>query len=73
MLQNYVAIRTLSKSFNDLDYTSQTSDICVSCEIKRSTVFTLRGICKDSYLETEYFPTICGGHIGFIGNKMNIW
>ena len=72
MLQNYVAIRTLSKSFNDLDYTWR-SDICVSCEIERSTVFTLRGSCMDSYLETEYFPTICGGHIGFIGNKMSIW
>ena len=72
MAQNYMGIRVREKSFNDLDFDGD-FEVCVSCEVKRSAVFTLRGTCKHSYLDTEYYPTICGGYIGFIGNTMSIW
>ena len=68
--QNFVALRTRGKDFNDLEYNAK---VCVSCDILRSTVFTLRGSCEDSYLELEYFPTICKGYIGFRGNRISIW
>ena len=40
---------------------------------EKSEAFTLRGVCEDSYLETKYFPTICEGYIGFIGDMISIW
>ena len=46
---------------------------CVSCEVERSVVFTLRGVCKYSFLDTEYFTTICGGFIGFMAQEISIW
>ena len=70
--QNYMGIRVREKSFNDLDFDGD-SEVCVACEVERSAVFTLRGTCKYSYLDTEYYPTLCGGYIGFIGNTMSIW
>ena len=69
-LQNFVALRTRGKDFNDLEYSAK---VCVSCDILRSTVFTLRGSCEDSYLELQYFPTICKGYIGFRGKRTSIW
>ena len=68
--QNFVGLRLKQKEFNDVD---MEREICVSCEIKRTTLFTLRGICKNSYLETEYFPAVCGGFVGFVGNMVSIW
>ena len=70
MWQNFVGIRPLKKSFNDLE---RSFEACVSCEVERSTVFTLRGLCKNSLLETEFFTTICKGYIGFIGLMTSIW
>ena len=60
----------LKKSFNDLEWKFEA---CVACEVKKSKSFTLRGVCKHSHLDTEYFPTICNGYIGFIGNSISIW
>ena len=69
--QNYVGIMFPEKTFNDLQ---NGREACVSCEISRFTSFTMRGACKNSYLEeTIYFPTICRGYIGFIGNMILIW
>ena len=49
-------------------------EACVSCEqVDRSAVFTLRGVCKHSFLDTEYFTTICGGFLGFIAQETSIW
>ena len=62
--QNYVAIQPLERSFIDLEWDYSA---CVSCEVRKSTVFTLRGVCKNSYLETKYIPTNCGDSIGFLG------
>ena len=59
-----------TKTFNDLE---SSREICVSCEVKASTEFTLRGVCKNSYLETEYFPSMCMGYMGFVGNMVSIW
>ena len=68
--QNDVGFRPKYKSFNDLiwDYLA-----CVSCEVHRTTKFTMRGVCKWSFLETKYFPTICNEYIGFIGDTISIW
>ena len=63
-------MRPKSKSFNDLD---SEFAICVSCKARKTTKYTMRGACGDSYLETEYFPTTCKGYVGFIGNHMSIW
>ena len=68
--QNFVGLRPKQREFNDIDLEME---ICVSCEIERTTMFTLRGICKNSYLETEYFPSVCGGFVGFVGNMVSIW
>ena len=68
--QNFVAIRTVKKDYDDLE---QDTNVCVSCEIARATVFELRGVLKNSYLETQYFPTMCGGYLGFMGNMLSIW
>ena len=68
--QNYVGIMFPEKTFNDLQ---NGREVCVSCEISRFTSFTMRGACENSYLETIYFPTICRGYIGFIGNMVLIW
>ena len=68
--QNVVGFRPKQKEFNDVD---MEIEICVSCEIERTTMFTLRGICKNSYLETDYFPSVCGGFVGFVGNMVSIW
>ena len=68
--QSNVGVRPLEKSFNDLEWKFEA---CVACEVKKSKSFTLRGVCKHSHLDTEYFPTICNGYIGFIGNSISIW
>ena len=70
--QNFAVIRSniAVKYFEDLEWDYE---VCVSCEIERITLFTLRGVCKHSFLETDYFPTICGGYIGFTGNMVHIW
>ena len=68
--QNYVGIKARAKSFNDLAWDD---GVCVSCEIQRSTVFTLRGACQNSKLESEFYPTICKGYIGFVSNIVSIW
>ena len=68
--QNCLIIMPLKKWFNDVE---QEYDACVSCEVPGSTLFTLRGVCKNSYLDSTYFPTICRGYIGFIGNMISIW
>ena len=68
--QSFVGIRVLKKSFNDLNWEYSA---CVSCKMDKSTAFILRGVCKNSFLDTEYFPTLCGGYIGFIGNMISIW
>ena len=69
--QNYVVLRTLEKSFNDIH---ESFKACVSCEVEKSIVFTLRGVCEHSFWDdTEYFTTICGGFIGFFGNDISIW
>ena len=68
--QNYVVLRTLEKSFNDIH---ESFKACVSCEVKRSIEFTLRGVCENSFLDTEYFTIICSGFIGFIGPEISIW
>ena len=68
--QNCLIIMPLKKWFNDVE---QEYDACVSCEVPGSTLFTLRGICKNSYLDSTYFPTVCRGYIGFIGNMISIW
>ena len=68
--QNHVGLQPLKQIFNDL---SRDTPACVSCEVQRSTTFTLRGICMNSYLETEYIPTNCGGYLGFHGNIISIW
>ena len=70
ILENFVGFRPPIKTFNDLPNGRKE---CVSCEISRSTAFTMRGACENSYLETIYFPTICRGYIGFIGNMIFIW
>ena len=68
--QNNVGIRPLAKDFTDL---GEDTKVCVSCEINKSTVFELRGACEDSFMETEFFPTMCGPYIGFLGNMQSIW
>ena len=68
--QNCVAIRPLVKDFDDLEHETQ---VCVSCEIEYSKQFILRGVPKNSYLETKLFPKMCGGYLGFIGNVLLIW
>ena len=67
--ENYVGIRPVG-TFDDLAWEKE---VCVSCQVEKSTAFTLRGMCKSSYLETELFPTICRGYIGFMGNMVTIW
>ena len=67
--ENYIVIRP-QKTFDDMDWEKE---VCVSCEVEKSTKFSLRGVCNNSYFETEYYPTICGGYIGFIGNLIMIW
>ena len=69
-MQNYVGINTHYKSFIDTEWDW---DECTSCEVQRSTLFTMRGSSKFSHLEESYFPTICKGYIGFIGNRILIW
>ena len=68
--QNYVGFMAQTKTFNDLE---SDREICVSCEIERSTTFTLRGMFKNSFLDTEYVPKICRGYIGFVGDTISIW
>ena len=68
--ENYLVIRQQTKAFDDMDWEKE---ICVSCEVEKSTKFSLRGVCNSSYFETEYYPTICGGYVGFIGNLILIW
>ena len=68
--QNYVAIQPLERSFIDLEWDYSA---CVSCEVRKSTVFTLRGVCRNSDLETKYIPKKCGDSIGFLGKNTEIW
>ena len=68
--QNYVIIGSLKKLYD----VYEDFEACVSCEqVFRSAVFTLRGVCKYSFLDTEYFATICGGFIGFMAQEISIW
>ena len=68
--QNFIALRPQKKEFEDLHPQMK---LCVSCVVEQNKIFTLRGICKDSYMETEFFPTMCDGYVGFIGNLLSIW
>ena len=68
--ENYLVIRQQTKAFDDMDWEKE---ICVSCEVEKSTKFSLRGVCNSSYFETKYYPTVCGGYVGFIGNLILIW
>ena len=67
--ENYIGIRP-QKTFDDLAWEIEA---CVSCEVEKSTAFSLRGLCKNSYMENDYFPTSCGGYIGFVGSLILIW
>ena len=67
--QNFVGIRPVAKNLEDLDGITK---VCVACEINRTNIFTLRGYCEGSYLDAEYFPTMYGGYVGFMGNMVSI-
>ena len=66
----HVGFSPQDKTFFDLP---SGREICVSCGITSLTEFTMRGTCRNSFLETAYFPTFCRGYIGFIANLMLIW
>ena len=68
-LQNSVIIRTDKRDFEDSD---NERPCCVSCKAQKATVFTMRGACKDSFLETEYYATMSDGHLMFFGSFVDI-
>ena len=62
-------IRTDKKDFEDSD---NERSCCVSCTGQKSTIFTMRGACKDSYLETKYYATMIDGYLKFVGSFVDI-
>ena len=50
--ENYVIIHPKDKSYHDVD---KNYPFCTTCDIHKSTVFTLIGVCKDSYFGIIFF------------------